>query len=218
MKKDLVGEKFGRLTVLRPVSKDSLPPTKSRSKVYECLCDCGNTIYTRASLLRAGDKKSCGCLQKEVFSLKAIEKFTTHNLSKTPIYHIWTVMKDRCFNPKNKNYSNYGGRGIRVCDEWINDFMSFYNWANAYGYKKGLSIDRINNNLHYSPDNCRWATSKEQSRNTSRNVYIFYNGKTYLQSDLCREYNIPVSTFKYRLKSGLSVEDCLSKAFKGEVI
>jgi hypothetical protein len=161
---DMIGRKYNLLTVLEYVNGDT---SKNRSCV--CRCDCGNTKITLARTLRRGQILSCGCL-----------KNNCEHVAVTKIYNVWSRMKQRCLNTKAHAFEFYGGRGITVCEEWKNNFKSFHEWAIATGYKEnqGLSIDRINNNKGYSPNNCRWATNKMQSNNTRRTRKMTINGIT----------------------------------------
>ena len=135
---------------------------KSHYGIFKCGL-CGSEFKTVLNSVKIGDTKSCGCYSKR----RTSETHKTHGLGSTKLYNIWTKMKDRILNPKNKAYTDYGGRGITICDEWKNDFMSFYNWAMSNGYEenKGLSIDRIDNDGNYCPENCRWTTQTIQARN-----------------------------------------------------
>ena len=133
---------------------------KRRYGLYKCYC--GNEFKADMSKIKNKHTQSCGCYKMEVL----IKRNTTHGLTDSKLHSIWSTMLDRCQNKNNKGYKNYGGRGIDVCNEWNNDFMAFYSWATNNGYKDGLSIDRINNDLGYSPSNCRWATKETQARNT----------------------------------------------------
>lgn len=149
---NLIGIKFGRLTVLELLGKDSY----SHNILY-CQCKCGKFTEIRENNLRSGKTKSCGC--------KFQELVTKHGLSKTPEYSIYNGMVQRCYNLKHKNYPDYGGRGISVWDKWRNDFKSFYDWCQENGYKKGLQIDRIDNDGNYCPENCRFVTCRENILN-----------------------------------------------------
>lgn len=134
-----------------------------------------------------------------------------HNGKRTPLYRIWCAMKERCNNPNNKRFSRYGGRGITVCEDWQCSFNTFREWAIEHGYKRGMTIDRIDNEKGYEPDNCRWATRAEQNRNYSRNHLITYNGETLCVTDWANKIGIKPATVLYRLKSGKTIEQALSK-------
>lgn len=152
---DLTGQRFGRLTVIQRAEN------KGVITRWLCECDCGNEKVIRAQDLKEGKTQSCGCLRSELVS----ERNYVHGHSEERIHNIWRGMKKRCLNPKSKSYKDYGARGIRICDEWLNDFQAFYDWAIANGYSDSLSIDRIDNDGNYRPSNCRWADRKTQNIN-----------------------------------------------------
>lgn len=154
--KDLTGRRFGRLVVIGRAES-----TKEGRARWVCLCDCGKTSVKIGKSLLNGHCKSCGCGEYE----NRVNNVTSHRLSGTRLYHIWKAMKQRCYYPKHKDYHNYGGRGITVCEEWRKDYVSFHNWAISHGYKENLSIDRIDVNGNYEPGNCKWSTAREQRLN-----------------------------------------------------
>ena len=152
---DLTGQVFGRLTVLQRAK------TVNKRTMWTCKCECGNEITAEAYNLKTGHTQSCGCFQKEATSAAS----KTHGKKHTRLYRIWNCMKNRCYQKSYHAYNHYGGRGITVCDEWLNNFQAFYDWAMEHGYNDELSIDRIDVNKGYNPHNCRWATMAEQNKN-----------------------------------------------------
>lgn len=197
--KNLTGLKFNKLTVIKLKSKN-----KNGSYIWECKCDCGNTIYVTTSQLKSGQTKSCGCLRKE-------KHHKTHGLTKHKLYRIYWGMKGRCYDIKNHRYNLYGGRGIAICDEWLNNFLSFYNWSIQNGYKDGLTIDRIDGNNNYTPSNCRWINKKNQNRNLRTNNNITFKGKTKCIGEWCEITGLSRSTLSYRLKAGWNIKRALTE-------
>lgn len=204
---DMTGQRIGRLVVLeRDLSRGKRPT------MWKCKCDCGNIISAQGSGLRNGHTKSCGCYGRE----KLLQNNTKHNLSNHRLYRIWAQMKDRCYNPKSHNYKHYGGRGIAVCDEWKNSFESFYSWSISSGYKddapRGLyTLDRIDVNGNYCPENCRYTDTKEQSLNKRTTHYLTLNGETKPITVWANEIGVHPTTIDSRIrKHGWSVEKALT--------
>lgn len=199
---DIAGQKFNRLMAIRPVE------SKHGEIVWECKCDCGNTVRIASYDLRRGHTKSCGCLKAEIVRTVNIK----HGLSYTAIRSTYVNMKNRCYNPNYHLFHRYGGRGITVCDEWLGSdgLVNFYDWAVSNGYDSSLSIDRIDNDKGYSPDNCRWTTPEIQSNNRSSNRLITFEGITKSLSDWARDLNIKPMALRYKLENGVSFEDIIS--------
>lgn len=195
---DYIGVKFGRLTILRYWGTTP----KGEEKAL-CQCECGKQVIDVFSKVKRGDIKSCGCLREE----RKVEAKTTHGMTNSPTYKIWTCMRNRCNNPNAANYYLYGGRGIKVCDRWNNSFESFLE---DMGEKPiGFSIDRKNPNCDYEPANCRWVSPRQQARNRRNNVFIKYRWKTYIEADFVNEFHISHGSMTEILKTG---------KFKGEDI
>lgn len=201
---DLTGHRNGRLTIVEKADK-------GRSW-WVCKCDCGNVVTLQA--WKAVKNKSCGCLERE--NRINLASFTrTHGMTETRLYSVWCGIKDRCFNPNTEHYDRYGGRGITMCDEWKNSFESFRDWAYSVGFRddssgREQSIDRIDVNGNYEPSNCKWASCKEQMRNTTRAVRVDYNGESVPLVSFCEEHGITYHHFVTRhLKRGFSAEEII---------
>lgn len=199
---DLTGQIFGRLTVIKRVINDSGGNCR-----WLCKCECGNIKEIVGTVLRDRRSTSCGCLHKEVVS----KTMSTHKLTNTPLYRVYRSMKERCSNPHSEFYPIYGGRGITVCDDWRHYYLSFYNWANENGYRKGLSIERIDNNGNYCPENCKWATMKEQANNKRNNVLITYNNKVMSVTEAARLSGINHSTLNSRVINNCNPDKLFDK-------
>lgn len=201
---NLTGRRFGRLMVLGSTRRK---PTYKKGVAWLCHCDCGNTAVVMAGNLRSGHSRSCGCLSVETARVES----TTHGMSDTRLYHIWRSMIQRCEDLGCAAYTNYGGRGISVCEEWRRDFKAFHDHVSMlehYG-KKGYSLDRINNNGNYEPGNVKWSTVGEQVRNTRANIHLTHDGKTQCVSDWAREMGMPRGTLRKRLHLGWPTERAL---------
>lgn len=265
MLKRLIGQKFGKLTVIDSYRK-RLGKNNRVNIICVCKCDCGNIINCTASRLKQG-QKGCGCLQKfnfdkyknkiyngitiiklvdskkkiieckckcgNIFQCQLTDLISTkHHIigcNKCPehlnpkakyiwnskveynrILRIFNGMKDRCYNKNNKDYKWYGGKGIKICEEWLNSKLSFYNWAIANGYRDNLTIDRIDSNGDYEPNNCRWATMIEQQNNKKSNVKYEYKGEYLTIPQIARLNNININTFRSRMRKYKNIYFCLS--------
>lgn len=197
---DLTNKKFDRLTVI------SFNRTKNRKIMWNCVCDCGNESVVLGTSLRIGKTRSCGCLSVE----KVIERSTSHGMCKCKEYESWVGIKKRCTNKNSKDYKNYGGRGIKICERWLNSFENFYEDMGKKPTNKH-SLDRIDNNKGYSKDNCRWATRKQQNRNTRMNVFYEFRGKKRTLVEISEITGINRTTIWYRInKHGWSEERAFS--------
>lgn len=196
---DLSGQRFGRLLVL------NFKERVNKHTIFLCKCDCGKIVESSSNILRVGKKVSCGCYNLELIKKRSI----THGLSKHPLFRTWCDMKNRCYFKKHNRYANYGGKGILICKEWLDDFKVFYDWAIESGWEHGLTIDRIKNDKNYEPSNCRWATMKEQNSNRTTCKYLTFNGKTMIITQWAQKLNLSYSTLNRRLKKGLPLEKVL---------
>lgn len=202
--------KFGRLTVISR-AEDYVSPNGKHRIQWMCRCDCGIEKIVLGEALTSGRTISCGCAQKEIAS-----RFNqTHGKTNTRLYGVWCAMKRRCHNSNVPEYPRYGGRGISICEEWDRSFETFEAWAMVNGYDPSAergkcTLDRIDNNGNYCPDNCRWVTQRDQMSNVSYNRLITYNGETHTLAEWAREYNIPYARLSQRInRYGYSLEESL---------
>lgn len=198
---DLKGQRFGRLLVLTFCGR------LNKHSMFRCVCDCGNMTIVTSNNLRRNHTTSCGCFNDEKFRAST----RTHGLRNHPLYMCWIGMRNRCYYKKHNRYQNYGGKGIEVCDEWVDNFKAFYIWGMKNGWKRGLSIDRKENDKHYCPENCKFSTIPEQNRNRTTNIHITVNGITRVMKDWATIYGISQTTIKKRIKNGLSPSEAVLK-------
>jgi len=200
---DLIGQKFGRLIIVKYIEKYR----------YLCQCDCGNKKIVRIYDLKSGHTKSCGCLNVEKIIHRSIKHGHQRNRKATKIYNVWAAIIQRCTNANDKHYKNYGGRGITICKRW-RKFENF-NEDMGKGWKRGLTIERKNNEKGYYPDNCEWVTQKEQNRNRRNNLLITCFGKTKLLIKWSEETGIPYGTLRRRIfEHYWSIEKALTMPVK----
>lgn len=196
---DLTGQRFGRLTAISECAE-----RKNGGVVWECKCDCGNIVKVRANHLRKGAIVSCGCYNTDI-----IKK---HGRARTSLYHVWQCMKDRCENSNHPQYKDYGGRGICIRDEW-HDPETFIKWAIENGYKEEThgkcTLDRIDVNGNYEPENCRWVDMKAQCRNRRNNVVLEHNGESHCLAEWAELLGIPYSRVLSRWRRGWPTRDIL---------
>lgn len=188
LKNNLTGRRFGTLQVLGR-SADTGGGKKPVVK-WECICDCGKRTVVKSDSLLSGHSQSCGC-----------RKIKHGRSNKERLYETWKNMRRRCNNPKNSRWENYGGKGVKICHEW-NDYQAFRKWAYANGYNDSLSIDRIDPNGDYCPENCRWADAKVQANNQTRNRRFEYQGEVYTMSQLAEKMGLTYSALQHRVERG----------------
>ena len=198
---DIMGQTFHYLTAIKPVG------SSKSGVVWECRCKCGKTTKTTAKNLRSGNTKSCGCLNSERVIARN-KANATHGMTGTPTWLVWDNMIQRCTNPNNKSYKEYGDRGITVCQAWRDEFSTFLKDMGPR--PAGASIDRIDNNKGYEPGNCRWASSQEQANNRRNNITLTVGGITDTLANWSRKTGIGQKTIMYRIKNGWSDEQALS--------
>lgn len=209
-RENLSGKTFGRLTAVEFIE------TRKGQSMWKCVCSCPNhtEVIVSAGHLKSGHTTSCGCFKNEIV---AAGTHKTHGHTGSRLHSIWFNMKKRCTNTNSDAYKNYGGRGISVCDKWMSDFKSFYDWSLANGYDDSLTIDRINNDGNYEPSNCRWVSRKVQNCNSRNNRYLTYNGITKTITDWAADLGIERRTITARLdKLGWSVEAALSTPLQSQ--
>lgn len=208
---DLTGKRFGRYTVIeRADSVSYFDGKRTRTRTaWKCVCDCGNVKTVLANSLVGGHVVSCGCYKSDLKRAQLTTHGGTVGGKPTRLYKVWDGMKARCYNPRKTYYPIYGGRGITVCDEWRYSFEAFRKWAYANGYDETMTIDRIDNNGSYCPENCRWATTSEQNNNKSTNRFLTYNGETKTIMQWANETGFTFHTIFARLAKGMTVEEAL---------
>lgn len=180
---DLTGQRFGRLTVI------GIDDKSTKKTYWICQCDCGTVKSVRADILKAGLTVSCGCKKREQDKIN-LTTHHSHLQSGTRLYQIWQGAKKRCYDLNDTRYSNYGGRGIKMCDEWKDDFTRFYEWAIQNGYSDELTIDRVNVDGNYEPNNCRWIDNKAQSNNRTTNIKITIGNATKTLTEWCEIFEV----------------------------
>ncbi|WP_230706819.1 hypothetical protein [Bacillus paranthracis] len=212
---DLTGQVFDMITVLE-FSHKTYENKKYRS-FWKCKCECGKEFVRRTDQIKTKrGYKSCGCYRKMI-TKKLFEENNpnkTHGLSNTRLYKVYRKIIERCYYEKYEEFHLYGGRGIKMCDIWRNDFTSFYNWAMENGYNDQLSIDRIDYNGNYEPNNCRWADNITQGNNKRNNIVLTHNGLTMTLPEWARHLNLPYSTLANRRKKGKTVAEILDPVKK----
>lgn len=191
MREDITGQRFGRLIALNFSHKDN-----RRKTYWDFQCDCGNIKTLRKDSVKCGDIQSCGCLKKEQDEINLNRdgtkptKYDSYGLSHHTLYHKWLNIKRRCYDVHSNRYDRYGGRGIRICDEWLYSFKTFYDWSIVNGWEEGLEIDRIDVDGNYEPNNCRYVTRKENCNNRSTTRKIEINGITHSITEWCEIFNM----------------------------
>ena len=202
---DLTGMQFGRWTVMS--EDEPVFYGNTRVRYWKCQCECGTVRRVKEESLKSGKSNSCGCYHSDV--MRGSWKWkTTHGQTDTRLYRIYRHMINRCTNPNDVRYDKYGGRGISVCDEW-STFEGFYKWAVGAGYRDDLSIDRIDNDKGYCPDNCRWATNDIQANNKSNVIMLEYGGKKQSIAAWANELGMPYKKLHKRIYNGWDVERAL---------
>lgn len=196
---DLTGLVFGRLTVIER-GEDRIDSVGKRRPTWRCICGCGNETTALASNLKRGITTSCGCFQKE--NMSKLKKTHGGYANNEPLYTVWLGIRKRCLSSKSTRYADYGGRGIAICEQWADSYAAFREWSLNHGYQKGLSIDRIDVDGDYSPDNCRWVDNLTQQNNRRCNINVTYQNQTHTLKEWSRIRNINYQTLYRRYKLG----------------
>lgn len=196
---DLTGKVFGRLTVIERTD-DYVYPSGRRRPAWRCICERGGETVALASNLKRGTTTSCGCFQKE--NMSKLKKTHGGYANNEPLYMVWLDIRKRCLSPKSRKYADYGGRGIAICEQWADSYVAFREWSLNNGYHKGLSIDRIDVNGSYSPENCRWTNSLTQQNNRRCNINVTYQNQTHTLKEWSRIRGINYQTLYTRHKLG----------------
>lgn len=207
---ELKGQKIGRLMVIEECGKD-----KHRNILWRCKCDCGNEVIAKGCDLNRKHLLSCGCYQKEMASKANITHGATINRKTPKLYMVWSDMRARCHNKKHHAYKWYGGKGVNVCQDWL-DYINFQKWAYQNGYEEGLTIDRIDSDKDYCPENCRWATRKEQSNHLSSCVFFKFNNELLNITQFCEKYYVTPSTFYKYARKNITVDNLMLCIKKGK--
>lgn len=204
---NLTGNRYGRLVVIKRAN-DYITPSGRHYVQWLCRCDCGNTTIVIGDALVRHKTKSCGCYRND----KNTEKFSTHGESNNnKLYGVWCSMKTRCYNRNSQYYSHYGGRGITVHDSWRNNYIEFKEWAIKNGYQEGLTIDRIDVNGNYCPENCRWVDRSAQANNRRSNILCTLNGETHNLTEWSKITGISYSKLNQRFHAGWDVKRMLTQ-------
>lgn len=200
-----IGERFGKLVILETFQRQQ---SSGRNVRYcRCRCDCGIEKTISLDHLLTGHTISCGCVHKEMLQ----KRLTLHNQTNTRLHHIWEGIRHRCNCKTYKRYEDYGGRGIKLCEEW-NDFCNFKKWADENGYSENLTIDRIDNNGNYEPSNCRLVDNLVQQNNKRNNRYYEVNGEKLTCGQIARKYGVEMYSLKYFLKKESNVIEAIRKS------
>ena len=203
---DMTGQRYNRLTVVEIVEGSA--PVKS---YWKCVCDCGNVTFVSGANLRSGAVKSCGCLRKD------IKTTLRHNMTGTRLYNVWASMKNRCYNPNQASYKNYGGRGIHMCEDWRKTPDKFFEWAMGSGYSDDLTIERIDVDKDYCPENCKWIPFNTQQSNRTSCRSFTHDGRTQNLTDWCKELGLQYKQIHNRIyKLGWTFERAISESCHSE--